>query len=109
MCNQCGCGKGESKTKFLSRQLEKTKILSARDRTVFHMTEKQKDARIDSMIEAAIGSGLTLDEVYEMSETLDDTAFRQLMGRLSLSPMYRYSSVTPYRVRKAKAPSRPMR
>lgn len=95
----------EPKTRYLSRQAEMTKILSLRyPRLPFPESARQSN-RLDAMIEAAKKSGILLDDVYEMSLALDDMAFRQLMGRLSTSPMYMNSSVIPYRSRRAKAPS----
>lgn len=100
---------GEIKTRYLSRQSRKTKNLSlAFVRVSFSEVERQ-NRRLDAMIDAALRSGVLLDDLYEMSLGLDESSFRQLIGRLSTSPMYMNSSVIPYRSRRARAPSRPIR
>ena len=45
------------------------------------------DWRLDLLIPAAASSGIKLDVLYDLSVSLDDKSFRQLMGRLSTSPM----------------------
>lgn len=97
----------DTKTSFLSRQAGSAKLLSSGEgRGAGALTN---DDRLDMVIEAARASGFTVDAVYGVSANLDDISFRQLIGRLSTSPMYMYSNVIPYRRRNSKAPSKPIR
>ena len=95
------------KTRILSCQHISTKNLSSRIQKYPIAEMQRQESRLDQMISMARDSGITLDDIHEMSVGLDDNSFRQLMGRLSSSPTYMYSSVIPYRSRRARAPSRP--
>ena len=72
----------EAKTIFLERQALSTKNLYISRRAA----EANDEWRLNLMIKTKRISGWKLDSLYALSLGTSDSAFRQLMGKLSNSP-----------------------
>lgn len=67
------------------------------------------ERRLDLLIEGARVSGFTVDALDYLSRGLSESALRMFIGNASSMPSYMKSSVGPYLLRSARAPSTDMR
>ena len=72
-----------TKTRILSRQGEKTNILSMSETESFN---NEREERLKVLLQAREDFGMSLDVLYDLTSDMDMTSLRKTLGRLSTSP-----------------------